>query len=65
MRARAAMTMAAALLPFMGALADDGPKLAPPTPTPAAETPVAQTPDTGVAPLTRADVEAWLDGFMP
>jgi CubicO group peptidase (beta-lactamase class C family) len=66
MRARAAMTMAATLLPLLGALADDGAKLAPPTPpTPAAEAVVTQTPDAGAAPLTRVDVEAWLDGFMP
>ena len=66
MRARAAMTTAAILLPLLGALADDAPKLAPSTPpTPTTEGAVAQTPDTGAAPLTRADVEAWLDGFMP
>jgi CubicO group peptidase (beta-lactamase class C family) len=65
MLVRAAATMAATLLPLLGALADDGTSLAPPAPTPAAEAAVAQTPDTSAAPLTRADVEAWLDGFLP
>jgi CubicO group peptidase (beta-lactamase class C family) len=61
------MTMAATLLPLLAAFADDGSKLTPPTaaPTPATEAAVAQTPETDAAPLTRADVEAWLDGFMP
>ena len=66
MRARAAMTLAAALLPFFGsAAAEDGPPLAPPTP--ATEATVAQTRRAPArrAPLTRADVEAWLDGFIP
>ena len=67
MRARAAITMAATLLPLLGAFADDGAKIAPPTPapTPTTEAVVAQTPDTGAAPLTRADLEAWFDGFLP
>ncbi|MGH8178480.1 MAG: serine hydrolase domain-containing protein [Steroidobacter sp.] len=63
MRIRAAMTLTALLPFFSSALADDGPKLAPPTP--ATETTLAQTDQPTAAPLTRADLEAWLDGFLP
>ncbi len=63
MLARAAMTMAALFSLSGGAFAQEGPPLTPPVPTDEATIPQSQAP-TG-APLTRADVEAWLDGFMP
>jgi CubicO group peptidase (beta-lactamase class C family) len=44
--------------------AQQGPSLAPVPPRPTLETPAA-TPSPGAAPLTAADVEAWLDGYMP
>ena len=65
MRIRVAMTLLATL-PFLSAAwADDGPQLAPPTPT--EPTAVSQSPPqtASPAPLTREDVEAWLDGFVP
>jgi CubicO group peptidase (beta-lactamase class C family) len=64
MLARAAMTLTAALFPFFSsALAEDSPPLSPPTP--ATEATVAQTDAPAAAPLTRTDLEAWLDGFLP
>ncbi len=63
MRARVAMTIAALFSLIGGAFAQEGPPLTPPTP--AVDAPVSQTPATQAAPLTREDVEAWLDGFMP
>ena len=63
MRARAAMTLLATLFPFCGvALAEGNPPAVPPAP--ATSTTVAQT-GTPAAPLTQADLEAWLDGFLP
>ena len=64
MRARLAAMTLAALFSFTGAaVAQDGPQLSPPTPQ--ADTPVAQAETPVAAELTRADVEAWLDGFLP
>ncbi len=63
MRTRSAMTLFPVLLPFFGAaLAQSSPPLEPPAP--ATETTIANTP-TPTAPLTRADLEAWLDGYLP
>ena len=63
MRTRSAMTLFPVLLPFFGAaLAQSSPPLEPPAP--ATETTIANTPTT-TAPLTRADLEAWLDGYLP
>jgi CubicO group peptidase (beta-lactamase class C family) len=63
MRARVTMMVAALFSMIGSALAQEGASL--PPPTPADETTIAQTPSPGAAPLTRSDVEAWLDGFMP
>ena len=63
MLARAAMTLTA-LLPFFSyALAEDSPSLSPPMPAP--EATVAQTEAPAAPSLTRADLEPWLDGFLP
>ena len=60
-------------LPGSPALAQQGQEIKPAVPVP--DAPAATKPDApavatdvpapGVAPLNRADVEAWLDGFMP
>jgi CubicO group peptidase (beta-lactamase class C family) len=63
MRTRIAMTLFPVLLLFFGAaVAQSSPPLEPPTP--ATATTIAHTP-TPTAPLTRADLEAWLDGYLP
>jgi CubicO group peptidase (beta-lactamase class C family) len=46
-----------------GAGAQEGPSL--PPQGPATETAAPQAPDSPTAPLTSADVEAWLDGYIP
>ncbi|HEY0941230.1 MAG TPA: serine hydrolase [Steroidobacter sp.] len=47
-----------------GAWAQEGAQLPPPTPTADASVPAAETAP-GTTPLTRQDVEAWLDGYLP
>jgi CubicO group peptidase (beta-lactamase class C family) len=63
MRVRTAMLIAA-LIPFVApAAAPDGPMSVPPAPT--SEGTPSQTLPATAAPLTSADAEAWLDGFLP
>jgi CubicO group peptidase (beta-lactamase class C family) len=63
MRARVAATLLASVIPAL-TLAAQSASLSPPTP---ATTPATVVPETapGAAALTRADAEAWLDGFLP
>ncbi|MFL6617723.1 MAG: serine hydrolase domain-containing protein [Povalibacter sp.] len=65
MRTRAAMTLMVALIPFFAtANADDGAQIPPPKPgEPIAA--VTPTEPQASASLTKQDVDAWLDGFMP
>ncbi|MET0532927.1 MAG: serine hydrolase domain-containing protein [Steroidobacter sp.] len=65
MRIRKVLTSMAVLISLLGAAwAQEGPPLAPPGP--ASETAIPQQDITpSVAQLTTADVEAWLDGFLP
>lgn len=63
MRTRVVTTFLAALCWVGPSWAQEGAQL--PPPGPATEAPVPQTEPTGAAPLTREDVEAWLDGYMP
>lgn len=61
---RKAMTSMVVLASWLGAAgAQEGPPLTPPGP--AAEIAAPQAPPPATAPLTTADVEAWLDGFVP
>ncbi|GFE85138.1 serine hydrolase domain-containing protein [Steroidobacter agaridevorans] len=64
MRARVLTMFLAALCSWASpGWAQEGAQL--PPPGPAAETTVPQTEPPGAAPLTRENVEAWLDGYMP
>lgn len=64
MRVRMATTLMAALYFFTGAAwTQEGAQLPPPGPATEISVPQAEVPP-GAA-LTRADVEAWLDGYMP
>lgn len=62
MRVRIAATLMAALLSLASA-AQEGAQLPPPGPATEATVPQAAPPD--AAPLTRENVEAWLDGYLP
>ncbi|MBM0106381.1 beta-lactamase family protein [Steroidobacter sp. S1-65] len=65
MRVRMATTLMAALYFLTGAAwAQEGAQLPPPGPATEASIPQAEAPP-GAAPLTRADLEAWLDGYLP
>lgn len=65
MRGRIATTVMGALCVLAsGAWAQEGAQLPPPNPTTDASIPQAEAP-AGAAALTRADVEAWLDGYLP
>ena len=65
MRIRTAMLIAI-LVPFLAsAWAQDGPLPLPVPPAPATEGAASQTLPATAASLTRADAEAWLDGFLP
>lgn len=68
MRARGTTLMGALMgvlgLVASGAWAQEGAQLSPPTPATDASIPAAETPP-GAAPLTKEDVEAWLDGYLP
>src|SRR5688572_12532640 len=64
MRARLAMTVVVGCLAMLtAAWAQDGPQLSPPGPATTATVPEATAP--AGAPLTKDNVEAWLDGFLP
>jgi CubicO group peptidase (beta-lactamase class C family) len=64
MRLRAIVTAVLAASLTTPAWAQPGPTLLPNAPA-AKTTASAQAASKGAAPLTRADVEAWLDGYMP
>ncbi|HEY0682145.1 MAG TPA: serine hydrolase domain-containing protein [Steroidobacter sp.] len=65
MRVRRATTLMAALCFLTGiACSQEGAQLSPPGPATEASVPRAEAPP-GAAPLTRADVGAWLDGYLP
>lgn len=63
MRTRVTLFLAGLLCWASHGWAQEGAQL--PPPGPAAEATVPQSAPPGAAPLTRADVEAWLDGYMP
>jgi CubicO group peptidase (beta-lactamase class C family) len=64
MRIRKVMTSMAVFTSLVGtAWAQEGPPLQPQGP--ATETAAPQAPTPATAPLTAADVEAWLDGYVP
>ena len=65
MRVRIGTTLMVALCSLASAVwAQEGAQLSPPGPATEATIPQAEAPP-GSAPLTRADVEAWLDGYLP
>ncbi len=65
MPARVLMTLVAALISFCaGARADDGAQIPPPKPGEPVATLGLEQPEP-TASLTKQDVDAWLDGFMP
>ena len=64
MRARLAMTVVVGCFAMLtAAWAQEGPQLSPPGPATTATVPEATA--AAGAPLTKEDVEAWLDGFLP
>ena len=65
MRARVLTTVAALFSLAGAAFAQEGAQLTPPGPAAEASVAQPQPQSPTAAPLTQADVEAWLDGFMP